>query len=146
MASRIPHASFIASFQADAEYPHPPGAHLARQLEVALSATAADNWRDIGWRVEVARGEKQIEVYFAPFGAEGSWLLGIAPLGQPGFFAQLFGRKRIPHEKELKELSEAIHALLLKCSASNIQWMFGGPPGKVPAVSRPDQLEWHIAL
>ena len=53
-----------------------------------------ENWRDTGWRVEISKGEKQIEVYFALYGTEGSWLLGIAPIGQPGFFAvrSLWGR------------------------------------------------------
>jgi hypothetical protein len=126
------------------------GARFASQLEAALKARfnvgPVDNWRDIGWRVEITGGEKRIEVYFAQFGTEGSWLLGVAPLGQPGFLARLLGRKPVPHETELKAISEEIHALLIKCSASNVLWMFGGPPGKVPTVQRPDQLEWKVAL
>ncbi len=152
MTSRVPHAAFMAVFAADSEFPHPPGASFARSLQAHLrshftSVADFDNWRDVGWSVEIRLGEKAFEVYFAPFGPEGRWLLAVAPLGQPGAIARFFGKKAEPSEAELKSLSKEIHALLSSTSGiADIQWMFGGPPGKVPGVNDPAQLGWQIAL
>ena len=144
MASRIPHVSFAASFPPDTENSHPPGAFFARELEKAFVAADIENWRDVGWQISFAKNGKQIQVYFAPYDAEGSWLLGIAPLGQPSLLAKLFGRKTEPCDRALKETAAEVHALLVRHSASKIQWMFGGPPGRVATVAIPEQLDWQI--
>ena len=151
MASRVPHASFIANFSQDAEFSHPPGASFARLLEHRLRSVATvagfENWRDCGWSVNAAVGEKRFEVYFAPFEANNRWLLVAAPLGQPGICGRLLGRKPVPVEQDLRVLCDTIHALLISTAGvSDVRWMFGGPPGKVPHVDEPAQLGWSIAL
>jgi len=151
MASRVPHASFVAAFPADAEFPDPPGVFLARSLESYLQHLGKvedfDNWRDCGWVIGLGIGEKQFEIYFAPFEGANHWLLAVAPVAQPGILGKLLGRKPLPIEAELKVISEKIHALLTATShVSGVRWMLGGPPGKVPHVSDPAQLEWSVAL
>jgi hypothetical protein len=150
--STVPHASFSGSFAPDREHSDPPGASLARALETRLrssfgSVRSLDNWRDVGWFVEVELNGKSFEVDVAQFPSKGHWLLAVAPMRQPGFLARLLGKKPFPCAAELKTISIEVHEVLRTFSGiSNIRWMFGGPPGKVPSVETPSQLSWRAAL
>ena len=117
---------------------------IQERLHAAFRAGGdIDNWRDVGWEVKSVVNGKPFEVYFAPFPDEGSWLLAIAPLGQPGFVARVLGQKPFECVAESRELAREIHSLLTSFgSVTSIRWMFGGPPGKVPSYDTPDQMPW----
>jgi hypothetical protein len=146
--SRIPHATFHAELAPDPEWAHPRGASLARVLEGALrsqfqSVGPFDDWRDLGWTVKLELNGKSFEVYFGQFRTEGSWLLAVAPVGQPHLFGRLLGRKAFPCADELKAIASVVHQSLHSLgSVSDLLWMMGGPPGKVPSVETPQQLAW----
>jgi hypothetical protein len=145
-----PHSSFDASFPQDAEFDHPAGASFARFLEQGLrdrrfSVEEFASWRDCGWVVYVTVGVKRFEVCFAEYGAENQagWLLAVAPLNQPGALARLFGRKAVSFAAEVRSISCAVDEILSAHPAvSKIRWFMGGPPGKVPSHSSPQDLAW----
>jgi len=146
----IPHACFVATFPADGEFSHPPGASFARNLETTLREVADsvdpfDNWRDCGWALTASMNDRRFEIYFAPF--DGSrWLLAIVPDGQPGLFGKLLGRKPIDVSGELRCLAESVHRLLSASpSVSALFWQFGGPPNDSLGVPSPDKLSWTAA-
>jgi len=146
----VPHWTFVASFPEDPEFDHPAGASFARDLEIGLRTRGLfvaefTNWRDCGWVVNVTVGDKPFEVYFAEYGHGNhpGWLLAVAPLNQPGTFARLFGRKARDVVPELQALTVAIHELLsTHPGVSNIRWLLGGPPEKVPSYASPQELAW----
>ena len=146
---RVPHVSFKGQLQPDSEFEHPPGASLGRALEARLrqhfgSVEAMDNWRDSGWVVNLSVNDKPIEVYFALFNPEElTWLLAVTPLGQPGLLARAFGRKPRDCGAELQSICTEVHRLLASTpNVTNVTWFFGGPPGAVPSVAKPEQLSW----
>jgi hypothetical protein len=148
--SAVPHATFKA-LAPDLGQSHPPGALLARRLEEGLRSCFAevgsrDNWRDCGWSIDVRSGGVSVQVYFAPFSPEDHWLLAAAPIGAPGFFARMLGRKPMPCASELLAVSSAVHGIMVNIpEVTGLQWMFGGPPERVPRFSRPEELPWHAA-
>jgi hypothetical protein len=143
-----PHATFQGTLPTDAEFDHPPGASLARNLEARLrdrfgSVSAFDNWRDCGWLIALDLNGKPFEVYFAPFGAKDSWLLAVAAAKQPGMVARFFGRKPIECTGELKSIAREVHAVLqATAGVSGIAWLSGVPSGSVPTAATPDELVW----
>jgi hypothetical protein len=146
---RVPHVSFKGELSPDSESEHPLGASLGRALEARLrqrfgSTQAMDNWRDSGWVVNLSVNDKPVEVYFGMFNLEEvMWLLAVAPLGQPGLLARAFGRKPRDFSAELQLICIEVHGLLMSIpSLTDVQWFFGGPPGAVPSVAKPEQLPW----
>jgi hypothetical protein len=145
---KAPHATFSGVLQPDAEHVQPPGASLARMLEQQLrehfdGTGPFDNWRDVGWSLPINANGKLLEVYFAEFPAQPSWLLAIAPQGQPGLFARLLGRKPVDCAPELKNVAAVVHSVLTSVPGlTDIKWMLGGPPGKVPSLPSPSELSW----
>lgn len=146
---RVPHVSFKGQITPDSEFEHPPGASLGRALEARLrqhfaSVEAMENWRDSGWVVNLSVNEKPVEVYFALYDPEEvSWLLAVAPVGQPGLLARAFGRKPRDFRAELQSICTEVHGLLTSIpNLTDVQWFFGGPPGAVPSVAKPEKLSW----
>ncbi len=146
---RIPHVSFKGELAPDSEFDHPLGASLGRALEARLrqrfgSVQTMDNWRDSGWVVTLVLNDKPVEVYFGVFNPEEvMWLLAVTPLGQPGLLSRAFGRKPRDFNAELQSICAEVHALLASTpNLTDINWFFGGPPGAVPSVAKPDQLSW----
>ena len=146
---RVPHVSFKGELAPDSEFVHPLGASLGRALEARLrqrfgSVQTMDNWRDVGWVVNLAVNDKPVEIYFTRLSPkDGMWLLAVAPLGQPGFLSRAVGRKPSGVTPELQSICGEVHALLASTSSlSDIQWFIGGPPGSVPSVAKPEQLSW----
>ena len=148
----VPHSNFDAHLDLVTGEPHPPGAALAKRLEDGLREHLADvgapeNWRDCGWSIDVQCAGLRLQVYFAPYSKEGSWLLAVAPLDQPGALARLFGRKAAPSAAALQQVCMLVHNILAGVpQVQNIQWMLGGPPEKVPHVQSPAALPWNAAL
>lgn len=144
-----PHAAFAAAFPTDGEFDHPPGCYLVRQLHEGLLPLAArvdefDNWRDVGWVVTCLWQDAGFEVYFAPHGesAPPGWILGIAPLGQPGVIRRLFGAKPVPYIDDSRELTAAVHALLeADPHVSRIRWAMNDDP-RNGELEHPNGLIW----
>ena len=111
-----PHVSFRANVPPDAEYEDLPGHSLAREIEARYRAEGfeiedLDCWRGAGWFINCSVSGKRFETYFLACRDEGlprDWILAIAPLGQPGFIARLFGRKPTPYVRELRRLAEMV--------------------------------------
>jgi hypothetical protein len=143
----VPHACFSATFPGDEEFSHPPGAFLARKLEVCLRGVADtvgpfDKWRGRGWVVGASMNSHRFEVYFAPFDGN-QWLLAISPVGQPGLFGRLLGRNDIDVSAELGRFADSMrHLLSESLSVSGLFRQFGGPPNLKLGVPSPEGLQW----
>jgi hypothetical protein len=146
----VPNAAFDANFPLDVEFAHPAGCYLARKLQQSLPAVASavndfDNWRDSGWVVTCDVGGQRFEVYFAGIGTESApttWMLGVAPVGQPGSIRRLFGAKVAPYETQSKALTLHLHEFLLNDThISNVRWAMNADPSE-SKVRDPSQLRW----
>lgn len=148
----MPHASFEARWeQHPSPEAHPPGKTLAHELEAALRERftllgGPEIWRDCGWSIDI-QGEEEgpdLQVYFAPYTSETRCLLAVAPLNPAGWLARLLGRGGAPVRAEtLQRVCAVVRAVLCKeAQLRHIEWMLGGPPGKVPQVASPAELAW----
>ena len=124
-------ASFVGDPPPDPEYNHPPGAALARELQMALrhrgiEVTEIENWRDAGWVISSRQGQRVIDIVFAQ-DAPSEWMLQIAPIEEPGFFDTLF--KRGPdYAVDLFHLAQAVAEILPELGYSRMRWRTNGKP------------------
>ena len=147
----VPNAAFEASFPADAEFEHPPGCYLARRLQAELAAVAStvpefDNWRDAGWSVVCEVEGRRFEVYFSglDIGPRAqSWMLGIAPIGQPGSLRKLLrgDLARIRRaESHADDASEQDSCWRRPC-VERTSWAMNADP-RDAIVADPNELNW----
>lgn len=140
-------AFFAAHVPEDAEYPHPPGASLAREIEVALrkgglGASAFDNWRDSGWSIDACVNDHRFQVFFAVWD-EPRWLLVIETLDRVGFVGWLLGRRTPDTSNEVRQIARIVHELLSGLPyVSELSWDMRGPPDPARGVPTPDDLPW----
>ena len=146
----VPNAAFEASFPADAEFEHPPGCYLARRLQAELAAVAStvhdfDNWRDAGWSVVCEVEGRRFEVYFSglDIGPRAqSWMLGIAPIGQPGSLRKLLGVTSIAYVAQSRMLTMQVNKILVGDGhVSNVRWAMNADP-RDAIVADPNELNW----
>jgi hypothetical protein len=149
----VPNAAFEANFPRDVEFEHPAGCYLARAMRQSLPPVASavddfENWRDCGWVLTCEVDGRQFEVYFAAVGTEPvprTWMLAVAPLGQPGAIRRLFGAKELPYVTQSKMLTAHVHKLLADDPhISNVRWAMNADPLK-SNVRDPKELNWGIA-
>lgn len=139
----IPHVGFSATVPEDAEFSHPPGTILARQLKARLRDVADDiapfdYWHDRGWIVTVSINDRRFESYFARL-TDSRWLHAVAPVDRPGLLGKLVGRKADDASAELRRLCDSIHGLLARSPLIlELFWKFGAPPYRKSGVSSPD--------
>jgi hypothetical protein len=90
-------------------------------------------------------GGQRFEVYFAGIGAAPApttWMLAVAPLGQPGSIRRLFGAKVSPYIAQSKRLTAHVHTLLANdAHVSNVRWAMNADPLKSKATD-PSELSW----
>lgn len=146
--SVVPHASFRMSFPDDPECPHPKGLFLAKRLQEALSSITDkvewDNWRDVGWALDITLNGHEFEIYFASKDSL-DWLLAIADSSPRSILSKIFGRKRLNVEPDLRTLALIVQDALSNLGVSNLYWQFGGPPlDEASGVKRPEDLDWQL--
>jgi hypothetical protein len=146
----VPNAAFDASFPVDAEFDHPPGCYLARRLQSELPRVAScagdfDNWRDCGWALGCEVDGRRFEVYFsglAPGANPTLWMIGVAPVGQPGALKRLFGARPTPYLDQCRTLTREVHRILERDPhVSNLRWALNADPLE-STVPDPDRLDW----
>ena len=146
----VPNAAFDAAFPPDAELAHPAGCYLARKVQQSLSTIASmvddfDSWRDSGWVVTCEVGGQRFEVYFAGTGtgpAPTTWMLGVAPIGQPGTIRRIFGAKVAPYKTQSKTLTVHLDKLLSNDTyISNVRWAMNADPSP-SKIKDASELSW----
>jgi hypothetical protein len=131
----------------DVQCPDPPGASLAREIEIALRRAGLDvssfeNWRDSGWSIDARVNDHRFQVFFAVWD-EPRWLLGIDVLDRVGIVAWLLGRRAPDTSNEVRRLARAIHEALRSLPyVSELSWDLRGPPDPARGVPTPDDLPW----
>jgi hypothetical protein len=146
----VPNAALAAAFPADAELEHPVGCYLARRLqnllpEVAQRVDPFDNWRDCGWVINYEVDLQRFEIYFSSSNGEAgsaTWMLAIAPLGQPGVISRLFGTKPVSSGPQSKKLALCVHKVLASDPhVSALRWAMNADPTN-SNVANPNDLGW----
>lgn len=122
---------FVGNAPIDTDYDHPPGAGLARNLLDALqqrgiAASDFDNWRDVGWVINVNDNEHGIEIGFASTG-DSEWLLQIAPRQSPGVLSRLMGTAP-DRSDDLLSVARIVAEVLPAMGFSHFRWRADGPP------------------
>src|SRR4051812_45915380 len=82
-------ARFSGKAAIDLEIEHPPGASIAKHLQIGLTKRGWDvseieNWRDSGWSIICCRATSKLKVVIAKMMSDHEWLLQIAPRYVPG--------------------------------------------------------------
>ena len=139
-------ALFAGSVVEDAEYPHPPGRTLARDLaEVVRAAGWAvleiDNWRDSGWSIVCRRDSSEVEIPLTQI-PDGRWILQISPARVPGLFARWRGRGPSATRDDVFQLATASHEFIA-AHFSDLRWLWDGFPEGEDAT--PEPVPWRGA-
>jgi hypothetical protein len=136
-----PHATFNADFPNQEAF-EPPGRpladYLAESLRLAGYVVTVDNWRDVGWSVDLNIDGAAVYLYFAAFEGPDDWLLCCT--SDVGLIKRLFGRPT--NEKQKRTLAILVDkALKADLRVSNIRWYsnFRGSKGASSA-TRADEL------
>ena len=142
--AKTPTVSFRAEFPVDAEFDHPPGATLARELQAKLSRELAevrefDNWRDCGWSIDGLVESTPVQVFFTqvniPTGAP-LWLLGCTSGRHVSILARLLGRAPDDSAAVL-QLARAVDQILKsEARVSEVKWYMND------RWRGPDDREW----
>lgn len=133
---------FTATVPNDAEFDHPAGAALIRQLSAELAAAGMstdewDNWRDCGWSVDCRRGSSELEVVVSQI-EEGEWMLQVCPRRLPGLIGRLFGSKPSASATEVYDLALAVHRALAAIGyLGRPQWCWDGFPDENNSTPEP---------
>ncbi len=123
---------FVGAAPPDPDDPHPPGAGIARAIEVALltrggAVEPTDNWQDVGWIVGYGEGQGALDISLAAIGSQ-QWMLQVAPLHVPGFLARLTGRRAPDHRQAIHQLAREVSSVLAALGMHDICWRWDGPP------------------
>jgi hypothetical protein len=133
---------FTASVPKDAEFDHPSGAVLMRQLSAELatagwSTEEMDNWRDCGWSVVCRRGSSELEVVVS-WVQRGYWMLQVSPKHSPGLIGSLLGSKPSASPSDVHELAVAVHrGLSILQYLGSPQWRWDRFPDEGHSTSEP---------
>ncbi len=128
----------------DAEFEHPHGASIARQLEANLnrcgwSVAPFDNWRDVGWQLLCCKADTEIEITFSEF-AEAQWMLQVAPTYMPGLWGRLLRRRRSAEPRDCLNMAKDVHQLLISSERyTDFKWCWDGFPNDVRSTSEPQE-------
>ena len=145
MSEPVPQVAFAGALAEDPARSHPPGFALARRLrdtlsECGIAASEPAAWRNAGWRVPLEQDTFELQV--APLTPTG-WLLSVAPLGQPGAFARLLGKRRREVVPSLQAICEIVHEVISTLPQSDaVRWCLNAHPDQGASVTEPSQLPW----
>lgn len=133
---------FAGDVGADDEWPHPPGAAIARLFQAALAAREwttedFDNWRDVGWSVRCSRGTAVLEVAIAGL-ESGEWMLQVTPASTPGLLGRWMGKRASAPASDWLGLAVAIHAVLSEHPPyTGFRWCWDGMPSESNSTTEP---------
>jgi hypothetical protein len=124
----------------DVEWPHPPGASIARLLREGVKQNGwapdeLDNWRDVGWSIRCQRASCELQVAFSACGTE-QWMLQVAPNSIPGLLRRVLGRQPSANANDCLALAVVVHETLSRAGYSEFRWEWDGPPTNASS-SRP---------
>lgn len=133
-------ATFSGVSAEDVEWPHPPGAAIARLLQEGLEQNGwvpeeFDNWRDVGWSIRCQRASSDVEVAFCAMEAK-QWMLQVAPNSVPGLLGRALGNQPSATSDECLALAVVVHEILSRAGYSDLRWEWDGPPTNASS-SRP---------
>jgi hypothetical protein len=129
-------ARFSGSALTDAEFEHPPGAAIARNLREALvqrgwEVSEIDDWRDSGWSFTCCRPALQLEVSIAKtsVGEVDEWFLQIAPTYVPGLIGRVLCKAASASPEAVQVLARDLFAALSEIGQfGNFMWCWDGTP------------------
>ena len=133
---------FTADAPEDAEFEHPAGAALMRDLSAGLSAAGwstdeMGNWRDCGWSVVCRRDTQELEVVLS-WVQRGYWLLQIRPHHEPGFLRRWLGSVPSASSDAVHKLALAVHrALLASQVLGDPRWRWDNFPDDASSAPEP---------
>ena len=110
-------ARFSGEAAPDAEFEHPPGASIARQLKAALAnrgweVSEIDSWRDIGWCITCCRLASKLELVIATTAVGSEWLLQIAANYVPGPVGWLLKKRPAASPEDIQALAQDAFSIL----------------------------------
>lgn len=117
----------------DAEYLHPHGAALMRELLAGLAKAPCDvgeleNWRDCGWSVECRCGDAKLQIVLCGL-RKGEWMLRLHAAYRPGIIGCVLGRTPSASPAEIHRLAETVHELLAaRHLMTGPRWRWDGFP------------------
>jgi hypothetical protein len=136
-------ARFFAEPAPDAEYQHPPGASIARLLQLALAdrgwkASEMDNWRDCGWILHCSSPNADLQVVLGKDVEGSEWFLQVSPAYVPGLIGRLLGKKASGSSADILALSKTVQAILsAQPGFTEFRWCWDGDPAINPHTSEP---------
>jgi hypothetical protein len=144
----LPHVIFCASQSLLSGIRNQEGEAFALLLATACRAAGftcdpPELWRDLGWEFKATQGDDEYAIRFAQRGQH-YVLLTVVPWDVAGLFARYVSAKRTPTFQTHRKLCVAIHARLLEDSSlSQVSWLLGGPPEKVPRYRSPGDVPFR---
>ena len=127
-------ARFSGEAAPDAEFDHPPGASIARLLQVALAKRGwevfdINNWRDGGWSITCHLTSSRLELVIAKMAVGEEWFLQITPTYAPGLVGWLLKKQASASPDAIQALAQ--DAFLVLSATGRFQefmWCWDGPP------------------
>lgn len=129
-------ARFEVRSPTDPEFPHPPGAGLARLLfeelpNVGWITSDLENWRDCGWSFIVSSSQATLLIALSRWKKDDQWMLQIVPKKSAGLLNRLFGFKPSAGRSDISRLASVVHEILRsRANYRHALWRWNGYPAE----------------